>query len=84
MADLFDKGPRPKRPPRKRGPWTQQQHCRQCRHCHGDKEGGLCTRHDLCLEWDNGTVRLAKDDQAIICFGDDWQYAPCGNGREAT
>ena len=60
--------PRKKRKPLKK---TQQWICKRCKGSVHDNEGAYCIRHDLCMEFHDGNVYLAKDGSKRTCDGEE-------------
>lgn len=52
---------------------TQRWICKRCSGSVHDKAGAYCERFDLCLEFDQGRVLLAKNGSPIKCDGKEWE-----------
>jgi hypothetical protein len=64
MDTLFELPPRQ---PRKRGPRTQQEICKRCKHSASDEEGAYCRLYDLCIEFSDGLALTLKDCSRVRC-----------------
>jgi hypothetical protein len=62
---LFDLPPADRKP---RGPRSQRERCRRCKHGASDADGCYCSLHDLCISFGIvGDATTDKDDQPLEC-----------------